>query len=83
VTAETTSETTSETNGDAGMSAERFCDHCGQPLSTGSHDRCRALRRLEPPRYCPHCRRRMVVQVVPRGWMARCVEHGESTATNG
>jgi hypothetical protein len=31
---------------------------------------------MEPPRFCVHCRRRMVVQVVPRGWAARCVEHG-------
>ena len=31
---------------------------------------------LEPPRYCPQCRRRMVVQVLPRGWSARCSEHG-------
>ena len=35
---------------------------------------------LEPPRYCPHCRRRMVVQVTPDAWTARCVEHGERTA---
>ena len=31
---------------------------------------------LEPPRYCAQCRRRMVVQVLPRGWSARCSEHG-------
>jgi hypothetical protein len=61
-----------------------FCDHCGARLDTGVHDNCARLRRLEPPRYCPHCRRRMVVQVVPRGWVARCVEHGEITsAPNG
>jgi hypothetical protein len=56
-----------------------FCDHCGERLDTGVHERCARLRLLEPPRYCPHCRRRMVVQVVPRGWSARCVEHGETT----
>jgi ribosomal protein L33 len=61
-----------------------FCDHCGERLDTGAHERCVQLRRMEPPRYCPHCRRRMVVQVVPRGWAARCVEHGEITdAPNG
>jgi len=37
-------------------------------------------RELEPPRYCTHCRRRMVVQVTPVGWTARCVEHGELTS---
>jgi hypothetical protein len=31
---------------------------------------------MEPPRFCAQCRRRMIVQVVPRGWTARCVEHG-------
>jgi hypothetical protein len=38
-------------------------------------DRLRA-RELEPPRYCPQCRRRMVVQVTPAGWQARCSVHG-------
>ncbi|MGJ0120901.1 hypothetical protein ACQ7HM_16995 [Williamsia sp. MIQD14] len=31
---------------------------------------------LEPPRYCGQCGRRMVVQVVPDGWTARCSRHG-------
>ncbi|GAA2069832.1 biotin synthase auxiliary protein BsaP [Williamsia deligens] len=31
---------------------------------------------LEPPRYCGRCGRRMVVQVVPTGWTARCSRHG-------
>ncbi|MFC0313756.1 hypothetical protein ACFQNE_06925 [Gordonia phosphorivorans] len=31
---------------------------------------------LEPPRYCGQCGRRMVVQVVPDGWVARCSRHG-------
>jgi len=62
-------------------SAHRFCDHCGEPLEAGGHERCVRLRLLEPPRFCPHCRRRMVVQVVPRGWAARCVEHGDITST--
>jgi ribosomal protein S18 acetylase RimI-like enzyme len=52
-----------------------FCEHCGEP---GRHDgRHRAD--LEPPRYCGQCRRRMVVQVHPTGWSARCVEHGTVT----
>ncbi|MFT4085679.1 MAG: hypothetical protein QM658_00745 [Gordonia sp. (in: high G+C Gram-positive bacteria)] len=31
---------------------------------------------LEPPRFCGQCGRRMVVQVVPDGWVARCSRHG-------
>ena len=53
-----------------------FCDRCGRALSDGDHTACRAARRLEPPRYCAHCGRRMKVQVVPTGWTATCVEHG-------
>lgn len=51
-----------------------YCDRCGEP---GVHADCQRARELEPPRYCPHCRRRMVVQVTPTGWTARCSEHGE------
>ncbi|MGH8892759.1 MAG: hypothetical protein ACRDWY_05555 [Actinomycetes bacterium] len=51
-----------------------FCDQCGEPV--GDHPECAARRALEPPRYCTRCRRRMVVQVLPRGWTARCSEHG-------
>ena len=50
-----------------------YCDACGEP---GTHPACRARRELEPPRFCPRCRRRMVVQVLPTGWTARCAEHG-------
>ncbi len=32
---------------------------------------------LEPPRRCQHCQRRMIVQVLPLGWTARCSEHGQ------
>jgi ribosomal protein S18 acetylase RimI-like enzyme len=53
-----------------------YCDHCGKPLAGSDHDHCRAARELEPPRWCPRCRRRMVVQVTPTGWTARCTEHG-------
>lgn len=31
---------------------------------------------LEPPRYCEQCGRRMVVQVSPDGWWAKCSRHG-------
>ena len=54
-----------------------FCDRCGRLLDDGEHTACRAARALEPPRYCPTCRRRMVVQVTPAGWTARCSKHGE------
>jgi dethiobiotin synthetase len=54
--------------------AVSYCDRCGEP---GVHEACVAARALEPPRYCTRCRRRMVVQVTPGGWTARCVEHGE------
>lgn len=57
-----------------------FCDRCGDPLTTTGHERCEAAREHEPPRWCPQCRRRMVVQVVPTGWSARCVEHGTTLA---
>ena len=50
-----------------------WCDLCGEP---GVHPTCQRARELEPPRYCPRCRRRLVVQVTPTGWTARCVEHG-------
>jgi hypothetical protein len=32
---------------------------------------------LEPPRFCSECGRRMIVQVRPDGWLARCSRHGE------
>ncbi|CAJ64629.1 hypothetical protein FRAAL6004 [Frankia alni ACN14a] len=48
----------------------------------GSHEACARARELEPPRYCRVCRRRLVVQVTPAGWSARCTEHGLKTATN-
>jgi len=57
-----------------------FCDRCGHPADEGEHEACRRARRLEPPRFCARCRRRMVVQVTPIGWTARCVEHGELTS---
>jgi hypothetical protein len=58
-----------------------YCGHCGEPAGSGDHGACLARLELEPPRYCTHCRRRMVVQVSPDSWVARCVEHGESSAT--
>ncbi|MGC4941104.1 hypothetical protein [Kribbella sp. DT2] len=54
-----------------------YCGHCGQELTDGGHDGCRTALSMEPPRYCDQCRRRMVVQVHPTGWTARCSQHGE------
>ncbi|MEO6502029.1 MAG: hypothetical protein ABIQ09_08975 [Jatrophihabitantaceae bacterium] len=45
--------------------------------SAGGHSDCAARAALEPPRYCPECARRMVVQVDPMGWRAVCSRHGE------
>ena len=54
-----------------------YCGLCGEPGSHPEHERALAL---EPPRYCSRCRRRMVVQVHPTGWSAKCVEHGTVTS---
>jgi hypothetical protein len=56
-----------------------WCDRCGSDAGSGDHAACAAARRLEPPRYCAVCRRRMKVQVLPAGWRAECVEHGALT----
>ena len=53
------------------------CALCGEP---GVHSSCVAALELEPPRYCMQCGRRMVVQVHPTGWSAKCVEHGSITS---
>lgn len=55
-----------------------WCDRCGGALAGGDHAGCAAARALEPPRFCPHCRRRMKVQVLPAGWSASCVAHGQT-----
>ncbi|NUU25440.1 MAG: hypothetical protein HOV68_28630 [Streptomycetaceae bacterium] len=59
--------------------AAAYCDQCGEPVDAAGHAACARRRELEPPRYCAHCRRRMVVQVTPHGWTAKCVEHGVRT----
>lgn len=35
---------------------------------------------LEAPRFCPLCGRRMVTQVYPHGYAARCSRHGDVTS---
>jgi len=60
--------------------ARRYCGRCGEQVNIGDHSGCEVALDLEPPRYCADCRRRMVVQIVPTGWRARCVKHGELTS---
>ncbi|MGK5739173.1 hypothetical protein [Micromonospora sp. URMC 103] len=57
--------------------APTWCDRCGEATGDAPHEACASARALEPPRFCARCRRRMKVQVVPVGWSAVCVEHGE------
>ena len=51
-----------------------FCSGCGRP-SPECDGRCR--RRLDPPRFCDACGRRLAVQVRPASYSARCRDHGE------
>ena len=53
-----------------------YCGRCGEPAAA-PHPACVARLDLEPPRYCPRCRRRLIVQVLPVGYTARCSAHGE------
>ena len=53
-----------------------YCGQCGELLTDRDHATCERLLAMEPPRFCTRCRRRMKVQVTPRGWSATCVEHG-------
>jgi len=64
----------------ARLAGVEWCDRCGGRLAEGSHAACVVARDLEPPRFCPRCRRRMRVQVLPAGWVAVCVEHGETAS---
>lgn len=58
--------------GDPGV----WCGQCGLALAEGDHAGCARRAELEPPRFCVHCRRRMVVQVTPGTWTATCSRHG-------
>ncbi len=58
-----------------------YCPLCGvEHVGADVHPECVVALELEPPRYCAQCRRRMVVQVTPRGWRATCSEHGTTTS---
>ena len=61
------------------MTVASYCGYCGLPAAGADQQACAPRLELEPPRYCPECRRRMVVQVTPDRWTARCAEHGATT----
>jgi hypothetical protein len=54
--------------------AAKFNVYTGEPA--GGAVPTAAQLGLEPPRFCPECGRRMVVQVRPDGWSAKCSRHG-------
>ncbi len=62
--------------------AGQWCGQCGEGLGSEEsdpaidHTGCARRAALEPPRWCVHCRRRMVVQVTPGAWAATCSRHG-------
>jgi len=58
-----------------------YCGHCGLSLAGRAHEVCARRLELEPPRYCSECGRRMVVQVTPNRWTARCAAHGATTVS--
>ena len=57
----------------------KFNVHTGEPEHGSASAVVSAAVRLglEPPRYCAECGRRMIVQVRPDGWAAKCSRHGE------
>ncbi|HUK68645.1 MAG TPA: hypothetical protein VLW50_07830 [Streptosporangiaceae bacterium] len=59
------------------MSTRLYCEMCGESADVPVHGSCQQRAELEPPRYCPQCARRMVVQVNPMGWRASCSRHGD------
>lgn len=60
----------------------RFDPFTGHDLGQGPAGRTfrAAELGLEAPRFCQLCGRRMVVQVDPVGWSARCSRHGSISA---
>ena len=58
----------------APVGAGLFNVHTGEPA--GGAVPATARLGLEPPRFCAQCGRRMVVQVRPDGWWAKCSRHG-------
>ncbi|WP_039797222.1 biotin synthase auxiliary protein BsaP [Nocardia araoensis] len=57
---------------------ERYNPFTGTRVVPGLDDAIPAAAALglEPPRFCEQCGRRMIVQVSPDGWWAKCSRHG-------
>ncbi|MFC9788989.1 hypothetical protein [Rhodococcus sp. NPDC127528] len=57
---------------------ERYNPFTGRRVVPGVDDAVPAAAQLglEPPRFCEECGRRMIVQVSPDGWWAKCSRHG-------
>lgn len=57
---------------------ERYNPFTGKRIVPGLDDAmpASAALGLEPPRFCEQCGRRMVVQISPDGWWAKCSRHG-------
>lgn len=73
------SDTVSET---AGVD-EHYNPFTGHRIVAGLDDATPASAQLglEPPRFCEQCGRRMIVQVSPDGWWAKCSRHGVLDST--
>jgi hypothetical protein len=50
-----------------------YCTGCGRPVAE-CNGACR--QKLDPPRYCPQCGKRLFGRVTPTGYEARCKQHG-------
>jgi dethiobiotin synthetase len=50
-----------------------FCADCGRERAQCPGG---CARPLDPPRFCPRCGRKLVVQIAPTGQRAECREHG-------
>ncbi|MGE2731932.1 hypothetical protein ACQI4F_20895 [Mycolicibacterium vaccae] len=64
----------------AAVGAGTFNVYTGGPA--GSSVPTAAELGLEPPRFCAACGRRMIVQVRPDGWWAKCSRHGMVDSTD-
>jgi len=60
------------------VTAPKFNVYTGEPEGPEGPTTVPAAARLglEPPRFCAECGRRMIVQVRPDGWEAKCSRHG-------
>lgn len=65
----------------------RHCPRCGEPAHPDEPARCPLQPAAggggDPPRFCPACGRRLVVQVLPDGYRARCTRHGPVSPRSG